>query len=136
MSQLDIEESFAEIKGVTESTNNKLALIQVDADISNVSFIDKKTKSLNIFGGGGTCMFPAVDFLLNSKRQKERKKWKIKEVNVIIILTDGGTEYSWEKRYDFPIIWVSTTNELDFDTSTYKKHKVLFLNKERKSIWD
>jgi predicted metal-dependent peptidase len=127
MSDDDLIKSFNEIRAIARVQKVKIKLILADSSINGIIDVDKDTDILKYKGGGGTYMFPAVDFLLNKLYKAQRRGYGIKKVDGIIILTDGGVEGGWEIEYDFPILWAVTTDTLYFDIKPYKKHHCIFI---------
>jgi hypothetical protein len=80
-------------------------LIQVDAAAHEPEIFDENTKVFCRKASGGTYLYPAI----------EKAKECFLEYDVIVIITDGGCESSWDDIPTVPVIWLCTTNTLNFD---------------------
>ena len=113
-----IYSGLSEIYHICKLTNSSLKVIQVDTEVKKVSDFDRKTKTFERSGAGGTYLYPGI------------LKAKELDSDVIIVITDGYIESvkdSWTEKpkhviflldnnkvkidYNYPQFYIKSFNE-------------------------
>jgi predicted metal-dependent peptidase len=103
-----------EIKNIAKKYNTQIKMIQVDTEVHEINTIKKNTFSINRSGSGGTILEPAFEYIFD-------KKNRIRNPNIIVVITDGYCESNFRK-FKLPngvfVIWLTTTGNLWFNLKT------------------
>ena len=101
MGKDELEFSFNEIFHILKQTKFNLTVIECDSKVQRTyTAKSKKDIDLNVMGRGGTSFSPIIDHVND----------KIKNLDLLVIFTDGYGEYSLKNRPigRYKIIWVLT----------------------------
>jgi predicted metal-dependent peptidase len=92
MTQDDYQRTLTEAEGIMKNaakSKGGMKVFSVDTQVSNIQLVNS-VRELNLYGGGGTRMDIAVDYI-NSLSAKDRP-------DVFVLATDGGTDWSAFER--------------------------------------
>ncbi|MCE7734487.1 MAG: hypothetical protein GPJ54_06395 [Candidatus Heimdallarchaeota archaeon] len=103
-----LQQFLAEIEMIMNQISNvRIILVECDADIQNISFIEagERMKIDTFQGGGGTDFRPVFDLIGNY------------DIDLIIYFTDGHGTYPKKPVIDPPVLWIlSEDYEVPFGT--------------------
>lgn len=116
-------DGLIEIKEICRLSNATVKLIQVDTEIHEVTDFDKNTRSFNRSAHGGTCIYPAIEYIRENKI----------EHNAIVIISDMHIEPStmWKIPPKVPCFFLNTAGTKWDGFARFKNFKNFILKKKK-----
>jgi predicted metal-dependent peptidase len=109
-----------EVKNICKVNNTSVKIIQVDTEVKEVTDFNKHSNFINRRGGGGTELYPAIEYIRNKRLP----------VDNLVVITDGGMEHRWENPLRCPTVFLLTAGQrLSLDVNNFPiKPMVIHVN--------